>query len=292
MAALTCPQGHVTSSPDARFCGTCGARLDATVYPGEPACAMHPQLAAAGTCERCGTFACGECLAASPGGQRWCVACRSRPAQHLPWDRREELGLARAYWQTAMMILRSPRQTFAVTQPDGTLGSSLLFGTISQLLQVSGTFAFYLVLGVGMLVMLASKPEDAPDGRAWAIGAGVVVGVLLLAMAFAVASVLLNAALDHLVLKLVGAKPRSWEVTLRASTLSLAPSLLGLVPLCGIYIAPVWALILRVFAYQAFHRTTGGRAAAGALAVPGFFLLLTIAGYVALLMFSTLLDAR
>ena len=52
---------------------------------------------------------------------------------------------------------------------------------------------------------------------------------------------------------------------LLAGALSMAPYAVGLIPLCGLYVFPIWSLVLKVFAYRAFHRTTGGKAAAGAL---------------------------
>jgi hypothetical protein len=44
----------------------------------EPRCAVHPERPAAGTCERCGAFACAEDYAAVSG--RWlCASCAARP---------------------------------------------------------------------------------------------------------------------------------------------------------------------------------------------------------------------
>jgi len=44
----------------------------------EPRCAAHPERPAAGTCERCGAFACAEDYAAVAG--RWlCASCAARP---------------------------------------------------------------------------------------------------------------------------------------------------------------------------------------------------------------------
>jgi len=54
-------------------------------------------------------------------------------------------------------------------------------------------------------------------------------------------------------------------VTFRGTALAMAPFLCGLVPLCGYYVFPIWWVVLKVFAYRAFHRTTGGKAAFGAI---------------------------
>ena len=44
-------------------------------------CAIHPELIAAGTCSRCGGFACADCLTAVSGleGRMFCAACAARP---------------------------------------------------------------------------------------------------------------------------------------------------------------------------------------------------------------------
>src|SRR4051794_6780422 len=44
--------------------------------PQDPLCALHPGVAAAGTCNRCGSFACTTCLS----GGVLCPRCRAVPA--------------------------------------------------------------------------------------------------------------------------------------------------------------------------------------------------------------------
>lgn len=78
---------------------------------------------------------------------------------------------------------------------------------------------------------------------------------------------LVNSALDHLVFRLERTG-QPFSVTLRANALSLSPNLMGLIPLCGAYVSPLWTLGLRIYAYRALHRTGWGTAALGALAVP------------------------
>ncbi len=44
-------------------------------------CPRHPEVAALGTCARCGTFVCGQCATTRADGQRSCPACEERTPQ-------------------------------------------------------------------------------------------------------------------------------------------------------------------------------------------------------------------
>jgi hypothetical protein len=75
---------------------------------------------------------------------------------------------------------------------------------------------------------------------------------------------LANAAVDHVVLRILG-DPRGFDVTFRATALSMGPMIFGVIPPFGPSVVAIWSVVLRIFAYRALHRTTAGRAAAGAL---------------------------
>ena len=45
----------------------------------------------------------------------------------------------------------------------------------------------------------------------------------------------------------------------------MGPFILGAIPFCGFYIFPFWTPVLKVLAYRALHKTTGGKATAAAL---------------------------
>lgn len=290
---LTCLHGHPSLNPNARFCAECGAALVPTAISGEPTCATHPTARAAGACARCGTFGCTACLATVPDGTQWCAACRARmPQQLLPWDQRRELGVLRAWWRTTRQILFSPTSTFGQATPHGTVGSSVLYALIAQVLQIGSIVVFYALIFGGIAVAGLSSPNAKP-GSAGILGAmvGVLIGVMALGVLFGFVALVIGAALDHVVLRLLGVK-HGWKVTLRAAALSMAPSVCGLVPICGAQVAFFWTFVVRVFAYRGLHQTTGGKAAAGALVVPAVMMLLLAAGYTALLLFATMATTK
>jgi hypothetical protein len=71
--------------------------------------------------------------------------------------------------------------------------------------------------------------------------------------------------IEHLMLRLFGATPRSYEATVRICCYSHAPMIVGLIPVCGAYVFPVWQLVLRILGFRAVHRTTGGKATAAVM---------------------------
>jgi hypothetical protein len=217
-------------------------------------------------------------------GDALCRAClkRQRP-DLLPWDRRHEEGVVRAYWRTSVQLIQSPAATFGRIRPDGSLAGSFGYALLSNLVGLLTTGLLYALLLAGFGLAASQEPEGDP-GPALALGMGAATLAFfwLLGPLVGAGLTIVNAALDHLVLKLVGASPGPWTVTMRGAALSMAPYLVGLVPLCGLYLFPLWALVLRVFAYRGLHRTSGVRAAVGALAVPVLGFLLTVAMYVAL----------
>jgi hypothetical protein len=75
----------------------------------EPRCPVHPDRPAAGTCQRCGAFACAEELSAPVAGRSLCAACGARPdADYLEAFRLKYWGRRDAFtwlWATAIPFL-------------------------------------------------------------------------------------------------------------------------------------------------------------------------------------------
>jgi hypothetical protein len=232
---------------------------------------------ATGACSRCGTFGCGQCL--TQRGADWlCAACQQRQAV-LPWDERETLGLWRAWWRTSVLMISSPTQTLQDASPDGAVGSSATFAGLSTLAGVGTTMAIQGVSMIGILAAAAvGKGGSVASGLGGAVG---MVFALAMTFFFFFGSVFINSGLDHLMLMLLGANPRSYSVTLRAQALSMGPYLVGLVPICGFYVFPIWSLVLRILALMHLHKTTAGKATLAVLVPVIVFCGLIIAFYIA-----------
>ncbi|MEW6433591.1 MAG: Yip1 family protein [Myxococcota bacterium] len=243
-------------------CLKCGVLLIAAVDPGGARCRLHPETPATGTCSRCGSFGCGVCL--TPKGDAWfCSDCEARAAV-LPWDERETIGVWRAWWRTSVMMISAPGATLSGAKAEGSLGGSVLFTLLSTLAGYGTTIVLYVVAFVPMMLFGLSKSENAPALSGVFVGVGAVVYVVLL-LAMQTAGVLVLGGLDHLMLRLLGASPKGYKVSVRANALALGPSLVGLVPFCGLYVFPIWCLVLRIIALRHFHQTTAGKAALAVL---------------------------
>ena len=54
------------------------SNVDIPLGPAPARCATHPEADATGTCARCGTFFCGDCVQ-QVFGKAWCATCAARP---------------------------------------------------------------------------------------------------------------------------------------------------------------------------------------------------------------------
>lgn len=249
---MNCPACAYYNPAGAQTCFHCGLVLPIAAAV-DAACPRHPEVQATGACSRCGTFGCGQCLVQH--GEQWlCPDCELRVGT-LPWDERETIGVWRAWWRTCLKMIATPSQTLRHAKPGDTLGSSMLFSTLSALVNIVPTMLVMLVV-VGATSMFV-KSEAAPSK---VLLFGIVFGEMIFIVIATSLSALLVAGLDHLCLKLVGANPKTFDVTLRAYALASAPSLLGLIPVCGLYVTPIWSLVLRIVANVELHKTSGGKA--------------------------------
>ncbi len=256
-----------------------------------PACALHPSVVAEQACSRCGNFACRACLVIAPGGYPLCVTCDAREgAREVPWDQRQRLGTISAFARTCWAIVTHPVATLDRATPEGSVGSSIGFAVLADL--TTGLTTGLLYAAVGMVAIGAAAfgadQSEKPFAPVAALGISLGMGIFFLTfiLVFGLGAMLISSLLDHAVMRMMGAQTRSFQVTLRAHALSLAPCVAGLVPVCGLYVVPVWALVVRIFAYRGMHRISTGQAVAGALAVPGVLILLGGAAWFALFLMT------
>lgn len=265
---IPCPRCQHPLTPGARTCPGCGSSLLREATPGsdEPTCAFHPQRVSLAICDRCGSFACAECLRLNSRKEVVCQRCHALEQDTpLPWDEREELGTFTAWWKTVLSVMLHP-DTFPTIRPTGSAGGSLLFALLCSLPTSFMMGLAYLGFFTLMPSMIPAEARSGGNIPGWA-GPLMFAFTVFLGPLFSLASTVILAGLDHLVLKL-GGVTRDFQVTLRAHSLSQAPWVLGAVPCIGVYVAPCWALVARAFAYRGLHQTGWGVALAGTLITP------------------------
>lgn len=278
---MNCPAcGYYNPQGEAQ-CGHCALPLPVAAA-GDAFCAAHPEVKATGACSRCGTFGCGACL--TQRGTDWlCPTCFARVGV-LPWDERSTLGLWRAWWRTSVALISNPTQTLTTAEPDAPMGSSLLYAMLSMVVGFGPTIVIYgLILIPTMIFGSGSSGTKLGGGLTAVLVPLGVVAYMAFLLVMQVAFMFVLSGIEHLALMVLGANPRSFTVTLRAHTLGTAPYLLGLVPICGLYIFYVWALVLRIIAHSQLHKTSGGKAAAAVLLPVVLFCGCVISAYLAVI---------
>jgi hypothetical protein len=233
--------------PEARlaFCLHCGNALDPSADAGDPA--RSPEAAA--------EPAPGPPPSPEPVG--------------VPWERRAEVGFFTALVDTTLHVLLGPRAFFRRLPPSGGLGGPLVYAVIVGYVGLVATALYDAIFQA----LVGSETPDIGLGpeieRAMAMleGGPGLVAQLLLGPFLLVASLFMNAAFNHLALRLLGGARRDFEATFRVGAYSKAASIASLVPVCGPFVAIVWGGVVSIIGLQVVHDTTLGKAI-GAVVLP------------------------
>ncbi|MFZ5470220.1 MAG: YIP1 family protein [Myxococcota bacterium] len=277
-----------------QFCPTCGKQINVPAGPSEPpagasppstgatpppagaACPRHPEKAASGTCTRCGTFMCPEC--SQNGTSAFCPACQPLMGggvsrEPTPWERRGELGLFQALWQTWKLTILSGEKFWPSVRPDGPLSDAFLYGWMMNVIGAALQFPMNLLnLGGmrGQLEQILDKARDLPpvveQGLQWLMGntttlavMALLGGVLLYPLSF-----IIGAAFVHLGCLIFGAAKNGFTATARVVGYSSAPVVLAWVPVVGGLLG-IYIIVLQVWGIYCVQETTIPRAIGGVL---------------------------
>jgi hypothetical protein len=179
------------------------------------------------------------------------------PQGGLPWERRRELGLFKAFFDTVVLIVTKPYDAFAMMKPDGGMGEPLLFAVVGAGFGMIVSMLFQIALQtVGLMF----------SGRAQGLS-GIACGFLVIPFAVAL-GVFIISGLIHLCLMMLGGAKKPFETTFRVVCFSTGTAhLIAVVPFIGTYIAMVYNMVLQIIGIMRAHPTDAGRAA-GAVLLP------------------------
>ncbi|MFQ5744103.1 MAG: YIP1 family protein [Acidobacteriota bacterium] len=201
----------------------------------------------------------------------------------LPWERRDDLGLAVGLTRTVVQVLFSPVMAFRSMRQSGGWADPMIFAL------VVGTVSIWIGQFWGMLVRSLLAAGTGLGTAEAAARNAVEVWFALVAPLIVVVTIALGAGVAHLLLMLFGGAPRQFETTVRVFSYSWAVNLFNVLPICGAFIAVFWGLVVQIIGLHHAQEVPMGRAAAAVL-IPVllscfcFFLLLVLVGISSILL--------
>ncbi len=196
-----------------------------------------------------------EGAGAPPAAEGPLAPAATGPRAGFPWDRRQELGIVNAFFETMKMVLLQPAEAFTVMKTEGGLGEPLIYAFIGG----SVGFFFYLVFSL-LFRSVGMMAGRNPLGQMFGAGLGFIFFLILIPV-FILIVVFVGSAILHLCLMLVGGAKRSFETTTRVVCYCLGSTYpLMIIPLCGGAISGVWAIVVECIGLARAHETDTGRA--------------------------------
>ncbi len=254
-----------------------GAGGDATgvAVPPGALCGLHPSSRARYVCERCGTYACSDCVRFGERGEVWCASCEARAPSTIPWEQRGTIGWPRAIARTWTETVLSPVTFFSREPREAAVWPTVLYGML-----------FSLAVAVADL-LVALLGHGAPGGGpfvtnpalrpvAWLLSGGFGVVMAALTPAIYLVQIYLMSGLWWVALRIVRAANEPFDRVVRVQSYANAVAILGVVrllgPIVGVFmelLLMLWTVALQIIGHWRAQKTDLWRvlAAFGLLAV-------------------------
>lgn len=211
-------------------------------------CAIHPEAESTDTCGHCGNFGCDDCLGYL-NQKLVCHTCvlegRVLEYEGIPWERRQNLGMAAALWRTVKDLTLKPQRFFAALDPNGSVGEAMGFLALAL---VPMALAFMLLFGgLGLFAVAAG-------GGA---GEGLLVSLVLMLYGPLVwiiwfVGALIWGLVNHLMLMLFGSGRNGLNGTLRATLYASGIYFWNIIPCLGSLLG-LWAVVVTAVGLQKTH---------------------------------------
>jgi hypothetical protein len=167
-----------------------------------------------------------------------------------PW---EQPGAFFSRWiDTAKMILLDPMNGFANVRRTGGLGAPLTYYAVGAAPAIVAMVLFQLI---GLSGSMMGGGRSA--GPAALIGGAGIIGFLVLLVIWFLLGFFIGTGIVHLVLSLLGGAKHGYEATARAFAYSYGSAVpIAMVPICGGFIAGIWALVCVIMGLANLQETT------------------------------------
>jgi hypothetical protein len=203
-----------------------------------------------------------------PSGVKWviCPGCKHRfeftppeteveSEQGSPWERRVDIGLWQAVYQTFVDVLFSPARFFRRMTTGKGIGEpmaiGLLFGSLGLMLSIFWVF----VLDPGAISAYSDLLSPIP--LTWLFLIAIILSPLLVLI-----NMFFTSAIIHLLMRLLNNGKGGFEGTFRVMAFGQATKVLSLIPFIGGLTGWVWNVVIMVIGLREIHKTSHFRAIA------------------------------
>jgi hypothetical protein len=185
---------------------------------------------------------------------------QTAPPVGTPWERRGEIGVAAAAWDTTVAVLLSPSTFFRSVGSGRGMGGELVYGVILGYLGLLASAVYGQVFSLALANLGGLYPRsrlgELPAFLEGWLGfvLQVVLGPVLVLM-----GIFFSSAVSHLGLLLLG-RSRGFELTLKVFCYAQAVAVFQLVPFCGGLLSLPYLVTLYVIGLSVTHEIPEGRA--------------------------------
>ena len=209
---------------------------------------------------------CTSCYRDLPPGAAYCPHCGARRAPGPdegagaaapggnPWERSGARGRIAAFAETLQESLFRPAAFFRGTAPAGGVGAALASAAVVGTLSIGVAMLWQRALGDRIAMQWGGGHLDLLDHRSALAGLS-----LLLPVGIALFSIV-QAALLHVALAVLGGARGGYGATLKAVCYSWSALAFNVFPVCGAAVGAIWQAALQVIGMRELHRTSTARA--------------------------------
>jgi hypothetical protein len=196
-----------------------------------------------------------------------------------PWEKRSELGLWQAIYQTFKIVLFSPEALFRTLTFRGGIVEPLAFGIlVGSVGTMFGLFWQFLVWSGFVLFSMEPIFGQLPFGLIY-------LSILVVTPILWIVWIFFSSTVIHLLLLIVRGGQNGYEGTLRVVSYSQAAQIWSLIPFAGGFLGWIWQVVIQIIGLKQIHDTSYARVIMALLIPVAIIFLLVILVVVGLVMF-------
>ncbi len=166
--------------------------------------------------------------------------------QNPAWERRDEIGLGPALFETWKQSLTEPRMFFGSFNSQGKIGDAVIYLII---------MAFVSSLSIFMPGFDSFMPTPEADVAPMMMSGFTKIVMIPLIPVIAVIGVVIMSGIFHLCLLLFGGVSKPFESTFKVVAYASGTTVFSLIPFIGSIIGSIWNIVLLSIGLSEVHRT-------------------------------------